>query len=107
MHRIKTTPRANWQAEGGGGGLTYHTPEGQTYWDESAHYELTSGEVDKFEKAGNDVYELCLKAAQHVIDNNLYERLAIPAEAAPLIEASWNRDDLSLYGRFDFAWSGF
>jgi glutathionylspermidine synthase len=107
MHRIKTTPRPNWQAKVEEVGLTFHSPEGQTYWDESAYYELTANEVDTLEKAGNELYARCLEAAQHIIDKNLYARLGIPAESAPLIEKSWNRDDFSLYGRFDFAWSGF
>ncbi len=77
------------------------------YWDESACYELTAAEVDTLEAAGNEVYEMCLQAAQHVIDKDLFARLAIPAEAAALIVKSWDRDDFSVYGRFDFAWSGF
>jgi glutathionylspermidine synthase len=107
MDRIKTSLRPDWQSKVEEVGLTFHTPEGQPYWDESVHYQLTSAEVDTLEKAGNDVYELCLKAAQHIIDNNLFTRLGIPEEAAPLIIQSWDRDDFSLYGRFDFAWSGF
>src|SRR5206468_2971557 len=96
MQRIKTTPRANWQQRVEEVGLTFHTPEGQTYWDESAYYELTASEVDVIEKAGNDVYEMCIKAAQHIIDNNMFYRLGLPAEAGPLIAESWNRDDVSL-----------
>jgi len=107
MHRVKTSPRANWQQRVEEVGLTFHSPEGQTYWDESACYELTAAEVDLVEKAGNDVYAMCIKAAQHIIDKDLFERLALPPEAIPLIVESWNRDDFSLYGRFDFAWSGF
>ena len=107
MERIRTSLRPDWQSNVEEVGLTFHTPEGQPYWDESVHYQLTSAEVDTLEKAGNDVYELCLKAAQHIIDNNLFARLGISEEAAPLIVQSWDRDDFSLYGRFDFAWSGF
>lgn len=107
MRRVRTSPRPDWQQRVEEVGLTFHSPEGQTYWDESAYYELTAAEVDVFEKAGNDVYEMCIKAAQHVIDNDQFDRLALPPEAVPLIVDSWNRDDFSLYGRFDFAWSGF
>jgi glutathionylspermidine synthase len=107
MHRVKTAPRPNWQQRVEEVGLTFHSPEGQIYWDESAHYELTASEIDVFEKAGNDVYEMCIQTAQHIIDKDLFDRLALPPEAAPLIVDSWNRDDFSLYGRFDFAWAGF
>jgi glutathionylspermidine synthase len=107
MNRIITALRPNWQAKVEEVGLTFHTPDGQPYWDESVHYELTSAEVDTLEKAGNDVYELCLQAGQHIIDRNLFVQLGIPAEAVHVIKQSWDRDDFSLYGRFDFAWSGF
>ncbi|HUS36323.1 MAG TPA: glutathionylspermidine synthase family protein [Verrucomicrobiae bacterium] len=107
MQRIKTSPRPNWHARVEEVGLVYHTADGQPYWDESAYYKFSAQEIDTLEKAGNDVYELCLEAAQHIIDKDWFERLALPIEAAPLIIESWNRDDFSLYGRFDFAWSGF
>src|SRR5688572_10824 len=61
MERIRTSLRPNWQSKVEEVGLTFHTPEGQPYWDESVHYQLTSAEVDTLERAGNDVYELCLK----------------------------------------------
>ncbi|MDB6055234.1 MAG: Glutathionylspermidine synthase [Verrucomicrobiales bacterium] len=105
MKRITLKPRFNWQVKVEQIGLTFHTPEGQIYWDESAAYELTAAEVDILEKAANDLHELCLKAGQHIIDNNLFHLLSIPEEAIPFIVNSWNRDDFSLYGRFDFAWT--
>ena len=107
MRRIQTSPRPNWQQRVEEVGITFHTPEGKPYWDESAYYQLSAQEVDVLEKAGNDVYQLCLEAAQHIIDKNLFDQLGLPTEAVPLIVESWNRDDFSLYGRFDFAWSGF
>src|SRR6185436_5393107 len=75
------------------------------YWDESACYELTLDEIDALEKAGNDLHELCLKAAEHVIETNLFHLLSIPEDAIPFIIKSWERDDFSLYGRFDLAYS--
>lgn len=87
-------------------GLTYHTPEGQIYWDESAHYQLNSREVDALEKAANDVQELAVAAGQHIIDHDLFASMGIPAAAVPLIRSSWDRDDFSLYGRMDFSWDG-
>src|ERR1019366_7060858 len=46
----------------------------------------------------------CLDAAQVVIDRGWWSRLGIPEKAAPTILASWDRDDPSLYGRFDLAY---
>jgi glutathionylspermidine synthase len=105
MKRVVLTPRADWQAKVEKVGLTFHTFDGELYWDESAAYEFTAREIDELEGAANTLHELCLKAAQHVIDEELFDLLAIPAEAVPHIVNSWNRDDFSLYGRFDVAFA--
>ena len=106
MNRIVTSPRHNWQEKVESVGLTYHTPDGNKYWDESAYYQLSSAEVDVLEKAGNDLHAMCIEAAQEVIDKNLFAQLGIPADAVPYIFNSWERDDFSLYGRFDFSYDG-
>ena len=109
MRRLDITPRANWQSKVESVGLTYHSPEAmapRTYWDESACYQFTSSEVDTLEAAANSMQEMCLAAAQHVIDRKRYAELAIPAEAVSLIEWAWNAEPPALYGRFDFSWDG-
>lgn len=111
MQRINITPRADWQSKVEAVGLTYHSPEamagtGRTYWDESACYAFTAAEVDTLEAAANSMQEMCLAAAQHVIDNKRYAELAIPPEAIPVIEWAWNAEPPALYGRFDFSWAG-
>jgi glutathionylspermidine synthase len=106
MNRVAVSPRHNWQAKVEEVGLTYHTPDGIKYWDESAYYQLNASEVDILEMAGNDLHEMCIKAGQAVIDENLFELLGIPPDAVPCIKDSWDRDDFSIYGRFDFAFDG-
>jgi len=73
---------------------------------ESAFYEFTAKEVDALEAATNELEKMTLAAAQHIIDNKLYSRMAIPECAIPLIEASWEAEPPSLYGRFDLAFDG-
>jgi glutathionylspermidine synthase len=87
-------------------GLTYHTIEGQVYWDETAYYSFSSTEIDELEEATVELHTLCIAAAEHVIDKKLYDRLMIPPQAIPLIERSWENDEPSIYGRFDFAYDG-
>src|SRR5581483_1091989 len=106
MQRLTLTPRADWRPKAESLGFTYHTHEGGPYWDESACYELTPREVDVLEAAANTLHQLCLDAAQVVIDRGWCARLGIPAQAVPVILESWNRDDPSLYGRFDLAFDG-
>ena len=106
MKRHISDARPDWQAKVEKVGLTYHTPGGQTYWDESACYQLTAREVDELEKAANDLHMMCIEAAEVVIQQNLFSKLGIPDAAVPWIKKSWDRDDFSLYGRFDFAYDG-
>jgi glutathionylspermidine synthase len=105
MKRIASTPRPDWQAAVESRGLKWHT--GQTpYWSEDAHYEFTTAQIDVIERATNELHERCLEAVQHVIDERRYDELRIPAHAVPLIEASWNAEPPSVYGRFDLAYDG-
>ncbi len=106
MQRVPITPRPDWQKRVEEIGLTYHTHENGPYWDESAYYELASREVDELEAAGNTLHELCIKAAEAVIENRWWDRLAIPRAAVPVILDSWEADEFSLYGRFDLAYDG-
>ena len=106
MRRHSCTPRAGWQAKVEAIGLTYHSHEHGPYWDESACYELTAAEVNRLEQAAHTLHRLCLGAAEAVFKNHWWPRLGIPPAAVPAILRSWERDDFSLYGRFDLAFDG-
>jgi glutathionylspermidine synthase len=107
MQRIPLTPRDNWQQKVESVGLTFHTLEnGTPYWDESAAYQFTAAEIDTLEAAGNQLQEMCLAAAQHIIDEKRYAELDIPAAAIEAIEWAWNNEPPALYGRFDLSWAG-
>ncbi len=106
MQRHVSTPRPDWRAKVESVGLTYHSHENGPYWDESACYELTAAEVDTLEAAANALHFLCIDAAEAVIENEWWPRLGIVPEAVPAILRSWERDDFSLYGRFDLAYDG-
>lgn len=106
MQRHICQPRPDWRAVVEQTGLTYHTHENGPYWDESACYELTAAEVDELEAAAHALHYLCIDAAEAVIKNGWWSRLGIPAVAVPAILHSWERDDFSLYGRFDLACDG-
>ncbi len=85
MRRETRTPRDGWQAIVSSQGLTFHTPGGNPYWDESVCYYFRDSEIDLIEAATNELQDLCLKAAQHVIDKKRYSELRIPPAAIPFI----------------------
>ena len=105
MRRIASKPRRDWRDKVEETGLIWHSGQ-QSYWDESAFYSFTATEVDALESATNELFRMTLHAAQHIIDNRLYSRMAIPESAIGLIESAWAAQPSSVYGRFDLAYDG-
>lgn len=106
MDRRTNEPRPDWEARVEEVGLAHHTAQGVPYWHEEAHYVFTLAEVMRIEEATREMHALCVAAAEAVIRDKRYAELAIPPHAVPLIEASWEEDAPSLYGRFDFSYDG-
>ena len=101
MKRIITQPRNNWQTEVEKLGFGFHTTN-VPYWDESVYYSFTMDEVLQIEKATAELWDLCLGAVQHVMDNNLYSQFGISEQYIRYIEKTWTEDHPAIYGRFDF-----
>jgi glutathionylspermidine synthase len=102
MKRITIIPRNHWQKEVEKLGFGFHTTN-VPYWDESVYYEMEMSEILFIEKATAELWDLCLGAVQHVMDNNLYSKFGIPEWIVPQIEKSWTEDHPAIYGRLIFA----
>jgi glutathionylspermidine synthase len=72
------------------------------YWREDIAYRFSEVEIERIYAAALDPNRCCLAAVDHVIENNLFHRLGISARFAQWIRTSWDRDDPTLFGRFDF-----
>lgn len=99
MKRLQMMPRPNFKSRLQDIGFNFS----DSYWLENACYQLTPSEVDAIEDATEKCYDMYVQAVQHVIDNDLWDKLHIPRYIVPTIVESWESDELSLYGRFDFA----
>jgi glutathionylspermidine synthase len=106
MQRIPVQPRINWQAIVESQGFLFHSVDDRPYWDESICYCFTAAQIDQLEAATYALDDLCLKAVQHVIDNNLFHLFQIPPQFVPWVVQSWERDEFTIYGRFDLAYDG-
>jgi glutathionylspermidine synthase len=112
VERIRLEPRANWRARNEEIGFSFHsmgaTPSAgpSVYWDERAAYQFKEREILELEKATQELNRLCLSAVDHVIFRDRFAELGIPAAFATLCRESWDRDDPTLYGRFDFRFDG-
>jgi glutathionylspermidine synthase len=108
MQRIPISERADWRRLAEKCGFSYHTLDGEPYWDETAYYAFSLREVeDDLEAATKTLDALCVElVVRAVADERILSRLAIPECFWNFIAASWKRHDLSLYGRFDLRYDG-
>jgi glutathionylspermidine synthase len=106
MRRDAIPPRPDWQKRVEQYGLHFHTPDGVPYWDESACYTFSRFEIDTIERATYALFDMCLKAVEHVIENRMFGLFLIPPEFEDLVVSSWEDDHPTLYGRFDLACNG-
>ncbi|HEX2928251.1 MAG TPA: glutathionylspermidine synthase family protein [Candidatus Binatia bacterium] len=106
MKRVGIKPRPDWEKKVEEIGLIYHHTEGRPYWNESAYYLFGAREIDRIESATNELHEMCLKAAQQIIDQKRFKELGIPDAAIPVIKQAWEDEPPALYGRFDLAYDG-
>ena len=105
MEKRKSTIRSEWKKKVEDLGFSFHSMGG-TYWDESSYFHFSSSDVEKLENATNQLFELCLEAVQHVINQKLYSQFHIHPDYIPFIEHSWNDDHPTVYGRFDLVYGG-
>ena len=107
MRRITMQERPFWRQRAKELGFTFHSPDGEVYWDERACYAFTLPEIEtEIEDAAQDLERLCASAVTRIVgDERLLERMAVPRSAWDVISKSWRRNDPSLYGRFDFSYT--
>jgi len=108
MRRLMIAERPDWKAQAESLGFSFHTMYGEAYWDETRAWSFTLEEIEtRIEDPSAELHAMCLHAVDHVIRNEeLMERLAIPAFARDAVAGSWFRRDPHLYGRFDLAYDG-
>ena len=66
---------------------------------------LSAWQIDEVERATNELDEMCLRAAQFVIDNNRLADCGIPPAAVPFIREAWEAEPPAIYRRFDVSTS--
>ena len=105
MQRETLTPRTDWQSQFEDLGFHFHSLDG-VYWDESACYRFSSSEINMIEEATWKLHELCIQAVDYVITKRAFKPFALPDWFIDYVIESWNADDPTLFGRFDFRYDG-
>jgi len=105
MERLMVRPRPDWQKRFEELGFTFHSMD-DLYWREGVCYRFSCEEIDCLEDVTNELNVMCLQAVEYVIEKDLFGRLRIPEKGAELVRSSWNKQDLSIYGRLDLCYDG-
>ncbi|MBD3840319.1 MAG: glutathionylspermidine synthase family protein [Campylobacterales bacterium] len=85
-------------------GFSWHTDLDNRDYISQDIVQISEEEAQNFYDAANELYDMYVQAAQHVIENNLFHELSIPFNLVQIIKDSWENDvHWHLYGRFDLA----
>jgi glutathionylspermidine synthase len=113
MERIHDgIPRPSWRTQVLSDGLVFLNSIDENnklveYWREGPHYTLTQQDYAWSYEAAETLWPMCIKAGDTVLKYpELIRSFGIPEWAVPEIKRSWDKDQLSVYGRFDFRFGG-
>ena len=101
MERVPVVPRSGYREKIEALGFDFHGD----YWREEACYHFTAREIEQLETATAEAYRMYCEAAAYLIEEKpewMERALGLPREVCERIRDSWDADELSLYGRFDF-----
>ena len=105
MKRLIVRQRPDWQSKFEELGFSFHSMEGG-YWSEGVCYEFTVAQIDHLEEVTQELHEMSMKAVEHVISKELFPMIGLGAQAAMMVKDSWDREEVSIYGRFDLSYDG-
>lgn len=82
-------------------------PDQKPYWQEGVVYAFSETQIDKIQEATQELHDMSVEMVSSMIKSGDYpEYFALDQQSIPLIEQSWERNDPSLYGRFDVVFDG-
>ncbi|PIQ24916.1 hypothetical protein COW36_06050 [bacterium (Candidatus Blackallbacteria) CG17_big_fil_post_rev_8_21_14_2_50_48_46] len=89
-------------------GFTFHTIDGEPYWHEGRAYCFSMAQVEQdLEAPTNELVDMCYELVDEALKRDEWlDKLAIPAYCRDWIRHSWDRDEPTLYGRFDLSYNG-
>jgi len=102
VNLLKTTPLDTEYLESLG--FVWHTDSDESSYVSNELVVLTEAEAEAYYEATNELYDMYVEAAEHVVQNNLFHEIGIPFNLVEVIKESWENDvHWHLYGRFDLA----
>lgn len=115
--------RPGWREAIAAQGLVYNETPGPggeivSYWRDGPFYDFTAGEVEALHTDAETLFEMCVAAGDHILENGLLGRLGIPDFTWEQVARTWYDDETgpggrsrgdfspSVYGRFDLRYDG-
>ena len=85
-------------------GFSWHTDKDGSDYVANEIIEVTEEEANRYYEAGNELYDMFVKAGEYVIENDLFHEIGVPFNLVDMIKKSWENDvHWHIYGRFDLA----
>ncbi len=85
-------------------GFSWHTDSDGSKYVSDKLVQISVDEAENYYEATNEIYDMYVKGAEYVIENNLFFELGIPFNLVDAIKKSWENDvHWHIYGRFDLA----
>jgi len=85
-------------------GFVWHTDSDESSYISDELVVISKLEAEAYYAATNELYDMYIEAAEHVVENNLFHEIGIPFNLIETIKESWENDiHWHLYGRFDLA----
>jgi len=85
-------------------GFVWHTDSDDSSYISDELVVVSGQEAEAYYEATNELYDMYVEAAEHVVGNDLFHEIGIPFNLVDLIKESWENDvHWHLYGRFDLA----
>jgi len=85
-------------------GFVWHTDSDESSYISDELVVISELEAEAYYEATNELYDMYVEAAEHVVENNLFHEIGIPFNLVDVIKESWENDvHWHLYGRFDLA----
>jgi glutathionylspermidine synthase len=110
MNRISMNAPHNWRKWVEKQGLLYHDIDSDkqlSFWCPDAYYQFQGPELEVIHDQLASFYQEMMTAATLVIEQKQFrEDFGFSPLLWEWIEHSWERDDLSIYGRFDLVYDG-
>ncbi|CAN5397414.1 glutathionylspermidine synthase family protein [soil metagenome] len=90
--------------------FNYHNvicADGEPYWSEGVAYEFTLREIETVEAVTGELHSMCMETVGKIVGSGDYpEAYLLSDESKALIESSWQKDEMHIYGRFDLQYAG-